>query len=453
MKGMKTLIKNGTIVDPANHIHSKNNLLIADGKVLAFTAEEPEADVVLDAAGKYVCPGFLDIHMHEDPYDAENDRLIPDITLSMLRMGVTTAIGGNCGINTVSPVKYLDLMDRDGGAIHMGLLAGHTSFREAAGHGDKYTAIQPDELKKIAAMTQEALEAGCVGVSFGIRYVPGVSMEEMVETARGCKKAGKFVAAHVRDDAEFIFRAVNELFDIGRALDVPVQNSHVGSMGGFGQMERLLEMMDRCRANGMELTGDCYPYYAFSTRIGETTYDDGFLERYHTDYSVIEICDGKYKGQRCTEAMFRELRAEAPRTITVCHVMKPKDVDMALLHPSIMLASDGLMSNGQGHPRAAGTFPRFLCNYVKTGRLSLDAAIAKMTAMPARKLGLSNKGTLRPGADADVVIFDLNKLQDKATFEQPNLPPEGINYVLLNGQIAVDHGKTVNDRLGRSLRK
>lgn len=450
---MKTLIQNGTIIDPASRIHSKNNLLLEDGTVLAFTADTLEADVVLDASGKYVCPGFLDIHMHEDPYDAEHDRLIPDITQSMLRMGVTTAVGGNCGINTVDPAKYLDLMDRDGGAVNMGLLAGHTFFREAAGHGDKYSPITPEELKKLSAMTQDALEAGCFGVSFGIRYVPGISMEEMVETARGCKKAGKFVAAHVRDDAEFIFSAVNELFEIGRRLDVPVQNSHVGSMGGFGQMERLLELMDRSRANGMDLSGDCYPYYAFSTRIGETTYDEGFLERYHADYSVIEICDGKYKGQRCDEDMFRELRAEAPRTITVCHVMKPEDVDMALLHPNIMLASDGLMSGGQGHPRAAGTFPRFLRNYVQTGRLSLDDAISKMTAMPAAKLGLHKKGTLRPGSDADILIFDLDTIADKATFDQPNLPPEGIDYVLINGQIAMDHGKIINGRLGRSLRK
>lgn len=99
---------------------------------------------------------------------------------------------------------------------------------------------------------------------------------------------------------------------MGRALDLPVQNSHVGSMGGFGQMERLLAMMDAYRANGMDLSGDCYPYYAFSTRIGETTYDDGFLERYQTDYSVIEVCEGPYKGQRCTEAIFRTLRREPP---------------------------------------------------------------------------------------------------------------------------------------------
>lgn len=449
---MKTLIKNGTLIDPASRIHAKNNLLLEDGKILAHVPDEPEADVVIDAAGKYVCPGFIDIHMHEDPYDPETDRLLPSIMTSMLRMGVTTAIGGNCGINTVSPVKYLELMDRDGGPVNMGLLAGHTFLREQAGHADKYTAVTREELSRIVRLSQEALEAGCLGVSFGIRYVPGISMEEMVETARGCQRDRKFIAAHVRDDAEHIFTAVQELLDVGRALDIPVQNSHVGSMGGFGQMERLLAMMDLCRANGMDLSGDCYPYYAFSTRIGETTYDEGFLERYQTDYSVIEICEGPYKGQRCTEEIFRQLRREAPRTITVCHVMKPEDVDMALLHPNIMVASDGLMDNGQGHPRAAGTFPRFLRNYAGTGRISLDDAIAKMTAMPAAKLGLSHKGTLRSGADADIVIFGLEEIQDRATFEQPNTPPEGLDYIIIHGEVAVDHGRVVRSDLGRALR-
>lgn len=450
---MKTLIKNGTVIDPASRVHARLNLLLEDGSVALLTCEDVEADRVLDADGKYVCPGFLDIHMHEDPYDPVEDRLVPGIMCSMLRMGVTTAIGGNCGINTVSPIKYLDLMDRDGGPINMGLLAGHTFLREKAGHLDKYTAITPEELKRISALAQQALEAGCFGVSFGIRYVPGISREEMLETARGCTAAGKLVAAHVRDDAEQIFSAVRELIDIGRALDVPIQNSHVGSMGGFGQMARLLAMMDSCRANGLDLSGDCYPYYAFSTRIGETTYDDGFLERYQADYSVIEVCEGPYKGQRCTPEIFHELRQHAPRTLTVCHVMKPEEVDMALLHPNIMVASDGIMDNGQGHPRAAGTFPRFLCNYVRTGRISLDEGIAKMTAAPAARLGLSRKGTLRRGADADVVVLDLERLADKATFDTPNAAPEGLDYVLIGGEVAVDHGRLVRSDLGRALRK
>ncbi|WP_279202561.1 amidohydrolase family protein, partial [Intestinimonas butyriciproducens] len=218
---MRTLIKNGTIIDPANHIHARNNLLLQDGKVLATVQDEPEADVVLDAVGKYVCPGFIDIHMHEDPYDPVRDRLIPSIMTSMLRMGVTTAIGGNCGINTVSPIRYLELMDRDGGPVNMGLLAGHTFLREQAGHLDKYAPITPDALRRLSGLAQEALEAGCFGISFGIRYVPGISMDEMVETARGCRKSGKFIAAHVRDDAAYIFRAVQELIDVGTGAGSP----------------------------------------------------------------------------------------------------------------------------------------------------------------------------------------------------------------------------------------
>lgn len=450
---MRTLIKNGTIVDPASRICSKNHLLLEDGKVLALTAEAPEADVVVDAAGRYVAPGFIDIHMHEEQLDPTGERLEKTITLAMLRMGVTTAVGGNCGINTLDPARYLDLMDRDGGPVNMALLAGHTYLREAAGHTDKYTPITGDELKRLQILTQQALDCGCFGVSYGIRYVPGLNEREMLETAKFCQGTGKFIAAHVRDDADAIFTAVEELAHIGKVLDLPVQNSHVGSMGGFGQMERLLEMLDRDRSAGLDIASDCYPYHAFSTRIGETTYDDGFLERYRADYSVIEVCEGRYKGRRCTEEIFRELRAQAPRTLTVCHVMKPEDVDMALLHPNVLLASDGLMDNGQGHPRAAGTFPRFLKEYVRTGRLGLYEAVRKMTALPAQRLGLTSKGTLAPGADADVVVFDLERACDRATFDQPLLPPEGIEHVFIGGAHAVSGGQVVRDDLGRAVRK
>ena len=450
---MRTLIQNGTVVDPSQGIHAKLNLLLEDGAVAGLTAQPVEADRIVDAAGGIVCPGFIDIHMHEDSWDPQEDRLVPDIMTAMLRMGVTTAIGGNCGINTVLPSRYLDLMDRDGGPVNMGLLAGHTFLREMAGHKDKYTPVTEGELAEIRHLAQRELEAGCFGISFGIRYVPGLTREEMLAAAEGCADGQQFIDAHERDDAESIFPAVQELADVGRTLGVPVQNSHVGSMGGFGQMERLLAMLDEYRAGGLDLTSDCYPYYAFSTRIGETTYDEGFLERYQCDYSVIEICEGPYKGQRCTPDVFRELRKKAPRTITVCHVMRPEDVDAALLHPAVMVASDGLMDSGQGHPRAAGTFPRFLCRYALNGRLTMDEAIRKMTWMSAQRLGLDKKGTLRPGADADVTVFDPAVIRDRATFDDPVVPPAGITAVLIGGEIAIDGGVVVRSSLGRSIRR
>lgn len=451
---MRTLIQNGTLVDPANRIHSKLNLVLDGGAVAEITAQTPLCQRVIDAAGRIVCPGFVDIHMHEDPYDAQAGRLCPSIMACMLRMGVTTAIGGNCGINTVAPDKYLELMDRYGGPVNMGLLAGHTFFRRQAGHQDKYTAVTDEELATLERLIRQQVEAGCLGVSFGIRYVPGLDHREMAAAARCLKGTGKLISAHVRDDAGAVFAAVDEFVQVGAELDVPVQVSHVGSMGGFGQMARLLQQLDGYRGMGLPVTGDCYPYYAFSTRIGETTYDEGFLERYQTDYGAIELCEGKYKGQRCTEEIFRELRRSAPETITVCHVMRREDVDLALTHPAIFPASDGLMDQGQGHPRAAGTFPRYWKNYVTTGLVSQDEALARMTALPAQKLGLSpKKGTLGKGADADVVIFDPEKLADRATFDDPTAAPEGIDYVLIGGEVAMDHGELVNAALGRAVRR
>jgi len=446
---MKTLIKNGFVIDPASGVNSKLNLIIEDGKIAEVIRKEQEADKVIDATGKVVVPGFIDIHMHEEGYDEPAGKIKDSINLSMLRMGVTTAIGGNCGDNYMDPIAYLDELDAKGGPINMGLCAGHTYFRNKAGHTDKYTEITEEELSKMTVMMKEALDKGCIGVSFGIRYVPGINEHEMLECGKLCQPS----RAHVRNDAQYIFGAMQELINIGEKLNVPVQVSHVGSMGGFGQMIQMLEIIDAYKASGYDVTADCYPYYAFSTRIGETTYDDGFLERYNTDYSVVEVCEGKYKGQRCTKQIFHELRAEAPETITVCHVMKPEDVDLALIHPNVMLASDGLLNQGQGHPRAGGTFPRFIKNYVKTGKISLYDAINKMTTMQAKKLGLGNKGKLSKGADADIVIFDLEKIADNATFDKPVEYPVGIEYVLIAGEVALKDNQVINGSLGKSVRK
>lgn len=450
---MKLLIKNGTVIDPLNKVHSKLNIVIEDGFIVDLTQDEPNCDEVIDVTGKYVTPGFIDIHMHEEKYDEHTDSLKKDITLSMLKMGVTSAFGGNCGTSTVNPIHLLDIVDRDGAAVNMGMFAGHTFYREQVGAIDKYAPVCEEQLEKIIEMAGSDLDKGCFGISFGIRYVPGINQRELLEVAKLCQKDNKLISAHIRDDAEYVFGAMDELTYIGKMLNIPVQVSHIGSMGGFGQMEKILAKLDEERASGYDITADCYPYYAFSTEIGETTYDDGFLERYDAEYSCIEFCEGKYKGQRATMESFQEMRKNAPDTLTVCYVMKPYDVDIALMHPAVMLASDGLRNDGQGHPRAAGSFPRLIDKFVKTGKISLDDAIAKMTSMPSVKLGLKNKGHLGIGADADIVIFDLEKIEDKATFEEPLLPPLGIEYVLIGGKVALKGGEIVCDNLGKSLRK
>ena len=448
---MKTLIYGGRVIDPANRVDGMLNLLIEDGKIAWAGTGMPEADRMIDATGKIVAPGFIDIHMHEDP--VADGKIQPCIFPMMLRQGVTTAVGGNCGINVYDPAQYLDLVDRDGAAVNVALFAGHEYFRKAAGAADIYAGSTEEQKQTMAENIRDALVGGCVGVSFGLRYVPGADKDEFFRAAECCKQDKKLISSHVRDDADGIFDAIDEFCAAGVEFGVPVQISHIGSMGGFGQMAQVLQQIDSYKLNGLDIAMDCYPYFAFSTRLGTPTYDPGWLERYHCDYDVLEYCEGKYKGQRATAETFAELRRDFPECITVCYVMKEEDIRLAFRHPGVMLASDGLMNNGQGHPRAAGSFPRFLAEFAKKGTLSLYDAIEKMTAMPADRLRLENKGRLNVGADADITIFDYEEIKDGATFAQPALPPQGIAYVLIGGEIVLEKGEIVKETCGKAVRK
>lgn len=450
---MKTLlIEKGHIIDPKNNIDCVMNMLIKDGKIALLTEEYIEADEVINAEGKIVCPGFVDIHMHEDPYNPAEDKLDKSIALSMLKMGVTTAMGGNCGDNAYDPIKYLDIIDERGTAINLGLFAGHTFIRNKCGGNDKYAPVDNETLKNMLSLGEKYLESGCFGISYGLKYIPGTTNKEVTEMSKLCKKQDKLITAHVRYDAARIFEAVQEVADLGENLGLRVQVSHIGSMGGYGQMTELLNIIEEYKNRGVDILCDCYPYNAFSTYIGETTYDDGFLDTYNADYDSVLICHGKYAGMRCTKEIFEELRATAPMTLTVGFFMKDEDVTKALLNPNVMLASDGVRNGDSGHPRAAGAFPRFISQYAKTGKISLYQAINKMTNMPAQRLGLENKGNLSVGSDADIVIFNLNIIEDKATFEKPAIAPEGIDYVILGGQKAIENGKVVRDSLGKAVR-
>ena len=274
-----------------------------------------------------------------------------------------------------------------------------------------------------------------------------------MSTASPCRDYGRLIAAHIRSDADEVFDSERELLEIGRRLGILVQVSHIGSMAGFGQMEEFLRITDEYRLRGLDVSCDCYPYYAFSTTLGSTTYDDGWMGRYGCGYDAVELCEGEYKGQRCTEEIFKKVRREMPECLTVCYVMRERDVDLALRHPNVMLASDGIMSHGQGHPRAAGAFPRLIAQFVRTGKLGMYEAVNMMTAMPANRLGLASKGRLNVGADADVVVFDPEKISDCASFSEPVLPPVGIDCVLIGGEIAAKDCRIVAPKLGRSVRK
>ncbi len=452
---MKIIIKNGHIIDPNSKIDNIQNLYI-EGSSICLPFPEAEADSVIDASGRVVCPGFIDMHMHEDP-------VLPDGSIyadeekavfnCMLRMGVTTAIAGNCGENEYHPADYLDLVDKQGVAVNVGMLAGHEFFRNEAGGTDRYASIGPEQIRRTAAGMEDSLRRGCLGISYGIRYVPGMDTDELYETAKVAKNYDALIAAHIRSDAEEVFDAADEFLGTVAQLSCPVEVSHIGSMAGFGQMERFLRQVDSYRELNPRIGCDCYPYAAYATGIGSATFDEGWNKRYDCDYSVIELAEGEYKGQRCTEEIFRKVRREYPDCIAIAHVMLQDEVDMAYRHESVCLGSDGSLNRGQGHPRAASAFPRFIARYVRGGSMSLYEAVDILSCRAARLLGLERKGRLSVGADADVVIFDPERIEDRSDFSQPLVPPVGIDYVLVNGEIAARDSVILNGRLGKSVRK
>ncbi|MCR4805494.1 MAG: amidohydrolase family protein [Clostridia bacterium] len=451
---MKLLIKGGRIVDPAQNMDRLGDLLVENGKIAGAFApgKAPEADRTIDAFGRVVAPGFIDIHMHEDPFDPETGELRQDISRSMLLMGVTTALGGNCGDNYGDPRKYLDYVDAHGNCMNIGLFAGHTWIREACGGMDKYAPVSDSQIDAMERLAADCLAAGCMGVSFGVKYVPGTSPEEMTRLAALCTPSGRLVTSHVRNDVSRVFAAVKEMDDLAKATGCRVQISHIGSMGGYGQMKQLLRDVEGYAASGTDIMCDCYPYTAFSTYIGSTTYDPENYAEYHAPYSAILMSTGRYAGQRCTKEIYDWERANAPEDITVGFLMVEEDVDMALRHPLVMVGSDGLRHGDQGHPRAAGAFPRYIAEYIRTGKVGFMEGMAKTASLAAERLNLPHKGNLRPGSDADIVIFDYDAIRDTATFEEPALVPEGIDYVLIGGEIAADHGQIVKEKLGRAVR-
>ena len=444
------VLQNGLVCDPANAVHSVLNVGIRDGKIAALSNQPLEGKEVRDCTGYIVSPGFIDSHLHEDPI--ENGVIEADITLRSLRMGVTTFVGGQCGSAPRDLVEYRAAYDGKQ-PVNLAMLSGHGTIRRMVGAKDKYGAVTPEQLQQMCEILDQQLASGLsYGLSMGIRYIPGMSMDEMCAMAAVVKKYDGILAAHVRDDAVYDIKPFEEFVEIGRRSGCRLQVSHLGSMAAYGLMEQVLSYLDACAAEGMDIWIDCYPYNAFSTSIGATTYDEGFLQRYGNDVSKIEMTDGEYKGRRIPDLeTFHRLRREHPEYLTVGHVMDDVEVDRALLHPRVMIGSDGILLNGAGHPRAAGAFPRFLRMYaLETQRLSMPEAIAKVTCMAAKRFGLS-KGTLSLGADADVTVFDPKTLTDHATFQEPGLAPTGIELVVLGGEIALEAGKVLKSDLGSML--
>lgn len=448
------LIKHGTVIDFENNKRLTADVGIKDGKIVDVGNCTESGKETIDARGLVVAPGFIDIHMHEEIIGNTDDGDDYDIANKMIRMGVTTAAAGNCGNNRQKTDVFMDYVENNGAPINYLSYIGHNFLRNELGI-DSYRSSTKSEISKMKEMAKVYIEKhGAIGISFGIEYSPSITFEELVDMGSAVDYDNILLSAHYRADADRSSESIKEMIEISRLTKKPMQISHIGSCSAFGHMTEALRLIKEAREEGLSIEADCYPYDAFSTRIGSAVFDEGCFESWKKSYDSILLTEEPFKGKYCDEELFYKARKEYPAMLAVAFVMNEEEVVEALNAPFVYVASDALLNRAQGHPRAAGTFPRVLGKFVREDKsMEFIDALKKMTILPARRLGLDTKGDIKPGMDADITIFNPNTIIDRATFISPVEAPEGIEYVLVDGKIALKHKSIIKGRLGKAIRR
>ncbi len=468
------------------------SVAVKDGRIAALGhGVAGAARQVLDAGGQVVCPGFIDLHTH----------CTPGPNLNYLQAGVTTVVGGNCGFGRLGDLPR-STAGRSG--VNLGALVGHNSVRqEVMGNVDR--APTAAELERMAALVEQDMAGGAMGFSAGLTYVPGhyAATPELVRLARRAAEAGGIYTVHMRDEGAGVLDSIAETVRIGEQAGLPAHISHLKVSGAhvWGRAREVLATLDAARARGVDVTWDQYPYTAscgriwllFSQRLQAGTAEERqarlldpagraeakadltacFERNYAGDMTRVTIVGGPdpaLTSRTLAEASRAAGRSAAVPDVAdtvldlvtrypdltaiycVFHSMSESDVRAILRHPGTMVASDGwsvAFGVGHHHPRQYGTCPRVLGRYARDERLfPLAEAVGRMTRMPAARLGLRDRGVLAEGAWADLVVFDPAAIRDRATFENPHQYPEGIAWVLVNGQVVVDHGRDTGVRPG-----
>ncbi len=436
------LIRDGILLDPAKGTQERQNLGIKDGRVAYIGKEEPVAGRVLEAFDLMISPGFVDTHMHDEELDDPGT-----IQQALLRQGVTTALAGNCGSG---PLLERVKEKRKAPWLNLGYLSGHTALREEVGISDVYVPATENEVARMEKLLENELASGAFGLSFGLEYAPNTSPGEIEALARVLRnRRHQFISVHIRHDGPDCLESVAEVIDLAERLGVRVQVSHLGSMTAFGYTARSIQLIEEARGRGADVTFDCYPYAAFCTHIGSTVFDPGFEERWGKGLESLEAASGKYRGHRLTAEIYEDMRKNDPRALIIAHVMNESEIRSCLKHPLCAIASDGVLHNGEGHPRAAGAFPRGL-RWLREEGLSWAEAVRHATILPAEMAWLP-VGRLEVGSAADLVVFSPDDLRDRATFEDQLLPPEGIAAVVVNGQVAVENNVIASKPAGKLL--
>lgn len=433
------VVANGHVMDPESGLDAVRNIGISAGKIKAISAKPLKGRQTIDAKGLIVAPGFIDIHSHGQ--DAENYRY-------KARDGVTTALEMEVGAWPVDAWYR----ERAGKAlVNFGATSGHIPAQMAVMH-DTGTFLPRDnavnrattrpEARQILDNVRQGLSQGALGIGMGIAYFPKSSREEIYDLFTLAAERKTPIYVHMRNPGPIepgVIDSLQEMIGDAAATGASVHIVHIPSMA-FRQTPMALEMIDRAKKHGVDVTTECYPYTAGMTEIQSAIFDPGWQERLTISYADLQW---PLTGERLTEATFKKYREQGGWV--VLHHMPENVVKLAVTHPGVIIASDGIITNGKGHPRAAGTYSRVLARYVREQKaMSLMEGLRKMTILPAQRLNLPNIGRIRVGANADITVFDAAHIEDKATYDNPAQYAEGIPYVIVNGVPVVKGGQIVS---------
>jgi len=472
------IIRGARVIDGSGAPARVADVAVRGERIVALGAQLPlQAPLEIDASGRVLAPGFIDVHTHDD-------RVVIDdpIHLCKISQGVTTVVTGNCGVSlaplsrTDRPPQPLDLLsgdpsaffgdfksylahlDSEPAAVNVAAQVGHSTLRVAT-MSDLRRPATADEIAQMRRLLEASLDAGAIGLSTGLFYrtADASSTEEVVaitECMRG--RQGALYTTHMRNEADQIDDALRESFRIGRESGVPVVISHHKCCGtrNFGRARETLAMIDA--ANAEHPTGlDVYPYEAASSVLDVEKFSDA--SRIRISWSKAEpSAAGRDLAELAAERGLsqKEMADRLQPAGGIYFMMDEADVQTILKHPRSMIGSDGLPGDTHPHPRLWGTFPRVLGRYARDLKLfPLETAVHKMTGLSARHYGLVGRGEIRVGAFADLVLFDAEQVIDAATFDAPATPARGIHSVFVNGRAVYREGQATGDRPGQVLRR
>ncbi|WP_232214703.1 amidohydrolase family protein [Asinibacterium sp. OR53] len=496
------LIKNGRVIDGTGNSWVYGDIAIRNGKIVQTgRLSHWQANRIIDASGLVVAPGFIDVHTHLEG----EEKKVPEAT-NFIYDGVTTAVTGNCGSSNTNLGRYFAMLDSLKLSINVASLIGHNDVRKAV-LGNANRDPNEAEMHQMEEIVEQAMKDGAVGFSTGLIYIPGTysKTEEVVRLAKVAAKYNGVYASHIRDEGDSVVQAIEEALHIGREAKMPVEISHFKLSGqqNWGRSRETIPLIIRARKEGLDVTIDQYPYTASSTSLSTLLPDwvladghdsirarlarpavrkeviDYMLARLkkrklsHFSYPVVATFkpDTSYNGKSIEAVNLmkgkKHKASEEAETVVemmeqgdasmVFHGMSEGDVKAIMQYPYDMFASDAsirVFNQGNPHPRGYGTNARVLSKYVREEKvLSLEEAIRRMTSLPAQKFQLKDRGLLREGFAADIVIFDEKEVQDHATYDKPHQYATGFRYVIVNGQLTVDDGKHNGTRAGIVLKK